>query len=157
MASNASRGAAAKLRSKKWLINRGYVVCDAEILRTIFLPGGRKVYSKRDQWGADIFAMNAEVNVHVQVKSGACAAGGTFPEARREFAKYPHPAGTRKIILAWGLKARHPRLVEVFADGTYREVMTEGAVVQRSARRLVTPKVAGSSPASPASLELPLG
>lgn len=123
MASNASRGAAKKLKTKKWLINRGWAVADAEIVRTIYLGRARKVTQKYDQWGADLFAMCATVaSMHVQCKSGAAARGGTFPAARREFAKYPHPPGVRKVVIAWPPQARIPRIVEVFADGRFDEV-----------------------------------
>lgn len=125
MASNASRGAAAKSKTKKWLLNRGYVVWDMEIVRTVWLPGGRKVFAKSDQLGADVGAMRSEIALLlVQVKYGDTAKGGTFPEARREFAKYPHPHGVRKVIMGWVPGARLPRIIECFGNGTFVEVQS---------------------------------
>lgn len=121
MASNASRGAAAKNRTKKWLINRGYSVAEMEMVRTIWAGPHKKFAVKYDQWGADLIAMGHDTTVLVQVKSGEAAKGGTFPAARREFARYPHPSNVKKIILAWPKLARVPRLVEVFADGSFSE------------------------------------
>lgn len=56
MASNASRGAAAKARTKKFLQARGYQVADMEKVFYIFTPKGR-IPTKRDQLGADLLAV----------------------------------------------------------------------------------------------------
>lgn len=120
MASNASRGAAAKLKTKKWLTNRGYCVADMEIVRWIFTPRGR-IAQKYDQWGADLIAMGHDTTVLVQVKSGESAKGGTFPAAAREFAKYPHPTNVRKVVIGWPPRVRAPRLVECMKDGSFQE------------------------------------
>lgn len=122
VASNASRGAAAKLKTKKWLVNRGYVVADMEVVRTIFISPTKRFAQKFDQFGADLLAMGHDTTVLVQVKSGESARGGTFPAARREFEKFPHPSLVRKIVIAWPPSARVPRLVEVFADKSFTEV-----------------------------------
>lgn len=122
MASNASRGAAQKRRAKIWLMNRGYVVADMEIMRRIYISPAKQFYQKNDQWGADLIAVSADAIVLAQVKSGEAAKGGTFPDARREFAKYPHPPMLRKIVIGWPPKVRVPRLVEVFPDGSFEEV-----------------------------------
>lgn len=120
MASNVSRGAAFKGKTKKWLAARGYQVANLEEVRWIFTPRGRMPI-KRDQFASDLLAVGNGVIVFVQVKSGASAKGGTFPAARREFAKYTFPDGCRQLIVAWPPLARVPRLVEVFGDGSYRE------------------------------------
>lgn len=123
MASNASKGAAAKGRSKRWLEKRGYVVWDMEIVRTVYRDGRPAFTVKKDQQGADLGAMCASVpNLLVQCKAGKQAIGGTFPAARREFAKHPHPVGVRKVVMAWAPGARLPRIIEVFADGSFCEV-----------------------------------
>ena len=56
MASNASRGAAAKARTKKWLQECGYLVADMEKMYFIWTPKGR-IPVKRDQLGADLLAL----------------------------------------------------------------------------------------------------
>lgn len=121
MASNASRGAAAKLKTKKWLINRGYQVAELEVIRWVFTPRGR-LPIKYDQFGSDLLAMGHGAVVFVQVKSGLSAKGGTFPAARREFEKFVFPPCARMLIIGWPPLARVPRLVEVFSDRTFQEV-----------------------------------
>ncbi len=114
VASNASRGAAAKAKTKKWLIARGYQVADLEVVRWIRRPEGRMPV-KHDQLGADLLAMNAEKIVLIQVKSGLqCIGNGQFPQARREFAKFTFPPFVKCFIVAWAPRARAPRLI----DGT---------------------------------------
>ena len=120
MASNASRGAAAKGRTKKWLQAQGYQVADLEVVRWIFTPRGR-VPVKRDQFASDLLAVNEHFVCFVQVKSGASAAGGTFPAARRAFLEFTFPANTRRLIVGWPPRARVPRVIEVDSDGRGHE------------------------------------
>ena len=122
MASNVSRGADAKGKTKAWLMARGYLVWDMEIVRTVW-KNGRPAFSvKKDQCASDLGAMGHDVVLFVQVKSGDSARGGTFPGARREFATFTFPKHTRQIIVGWPPLARVPRIVEVFRDGSYQEV-----------------------------------
>ena len=128
MASNASRGAAAKARTKKFLQARGYQVADMEKVFYIFTPKGR-IPTKRDQLGADLLAVPPihHATVHepltedgygktlfVQCKSGKSAIGGTFPDARRKFAEFSFsPAHTAQVVIEWPPRARQPRIVEM--------------------------------------------
>lgn len=121
VASNASRGAAFKSKTKKWLEARGYQVAFLEITRSVWANGGLKFTVKKDQFASDLLAVGHDSVIFVQVKSGASATGGTFPAARREFAKFTFPGCARQLIVAWAPLARVPRLVEVFSDGTYHE------------------------------------
>lgn len=123
MASNASRGAAAKGRTKRWLEAEGYQVADLEIVRYVFTPRGRMPI-KRDQFGSDLLAVSLQHVMFVQVKSGAAAAGGTFPAARREFGKSTFPESARTVIIAWPPRARVPRIMECFNDESYVERTT---------------------------------
>lgn len=120
MATNVSRGAAAKGRTKKWLQSRGWQVADLEVVRWIMSPRGR-VPIKRDQFGSDLLAVGDTEIMFVQVKSGKTATGGTFPDARREFAKFTFPAGAVRRIIAWPPRARHPRVIDVLDDGDFLE------------------------------------
>ncbi|CAB4187287.1 hypothetical protein UFOVP1601_17 [uncultured Caudovirales phage] len=122
MATNVSRGAAAKGRTKKYLQAQGYQVADLEVVRYIFGKGGRMPV-KRDQFGSDLLAVNEREVVFVQVKSGKSAAGGSFPDARREFAKHVFPHFATLLIVAWPPRARQPRLVLVLTDGSYCEYL----------------------------------
>ena len=121
MASNASRGAAAKARTKKWLIAQGYQVADLERVHWIFTSKGR-LPTKRDQFASDLLAVSALEDVapvgptasiwFVQVKSGKSAIGGTFPDARRKFAEFSFPPSAAQVVIAWAPRARHPRIVD---------------------------------------------
>jgi hypothetical protein len=123
MASNASRGAAAKAKTKRWLEARGYTVGDLEIVRWVWKFGKPAFAIKKDQWASDLLAIGHNTVLFVQVKSGASASGGTFPAARREFATFTFPDCTRQIIVGWPPLARTPRVVEVFREGGYTEVV----------------------------------
>src|SRR3990167_3716490 len=112
MASNASRGAAAKGRTKKWLAAQGYHVADLEVVRWVFTAHGR-VPVKRDQFASDLLAMSATEIVFVQVKRGAAAIGGTFPAARRAFAAFAFPPAVRCLVVGWPPRARAPRVIDV--------------------------------------------
>lgn len=124
MASNASRGAAAKNKTRKWLTDRGYTVFDLEIVRTVWKAGRPAFSIKRDQLGSDLGAIGHNCTLFIQVKSGVSAKGGTFPQARREFAKFVFPDATRQLIIAWAPRARTPRIIEVFTDQTFVEVQS---------------------------------
>jgi len=113
MNTNAKRGAYFKSRTKKWLITGGYQVADLEVVRWIYRPGQQPMPVKRDQFGADLLAMDATRLVFVQVKGGEAARGGTFPAARREFAKFVFPVFAERWIVAWPPRAREPRLVVI--------------------------------------------
>lgn len=123
MASNVSRGARAKGKTKQWLERRGYQVADMEIVRTVWRDGRPAFQVKRDQFGADLLALGHNTIVFVQVKSGKVAASGSFPQARREFGKYQFPEAARTLIVAWPPDARVPRVVECFKDGSWREAV----------------------------------
>src|SRR5690348_7260202 len=119
MASNASRGAAAKARTKKWLERAGYQVAHLERVQMLFPPGRRPFPIKRDQFGSDLLAVGTKRILFVQVKSGESCRGGTFPEARRVFADFLWPPGVQRVIIAWPPLARKPRIVLVGADGSF--------------------------------------
>ena len=121
MASNASRGADAKSKTRKWLTARGYVVGDLEIVRWVW-KGGKPAFAvKRDQFASDLLAVGHDTIIFVQVKSGDSARGGTFPAARREFATFTFPASARMLIVGWPPGATVPRLIEVGHDGSWSE------------------------------------
>lgn len=115
MASNASRGALAKARTKKWLVARGYQVGNLEEVRWIFRPGseGGRMPVKRDQFGSDLLAVSAKEIVFVQVKSGEAARTGKFPEARRKFSEFTFPSGAKQWVVAWPPRSRDPRVVDM--------------------------------------------
>lgn len=127
MASNVSRGADAKGRSKRWLEARGYTVADLELVRWVYRNGRPAFAVKKDQFGSDLLAVGHGVVVFVQVKSGKqCQGGGSFPAARRALGAFEHAGSVRKMILAWAPGATMPRIIKCFADDSWCEVVAEG-------------------------------
>jgi len=110
--SNNARGAYFKKRTRRWLMDRGYQVGALEIVHWIYRPGRPPIPVKRDQFGADLLAVNKVEILFVQVKGGKAAVGGTFPDARRKFAEFTFPPGARRIVIGWPPRARRPRVVE---------------------------------------------
>lgn len=123
MASNVSRGADAKGRTKRWLERRGYQVADLEVVRWVWRGGKPAFAVKKDQFGSDLLAVGHGVVVFVQVKSGKqCIGAGSFPAARRALMAFEHAPGVRKLIVAWAPGATMPRLIKCFSDESWCEV-----------------------------------
>jgi hypothetical protein len=126
--SHVSRGAYYKNRTRKWLAAGGWQVADMEVVRQVG-PPDRRFAVKRDQFGADLLAMSGSKILFVQVKGGATAARGNFPEARRAFAAFRFPSFARRIVIAWLPGARQPRIVDMseeLSDGKTKTETREG-------------------------------
>lgn len=130
MLSNAQRGAYYKTRSRKWLQSHGYQVADLEVVKWLHPPGRSPIPVKRDQFGSDLIAVSGSEIVFVQVKGGESARGGTFPAARREFAKFTFPPFSQQWVLAWAPRAREPRIVKCGQEMTHGKVETVKANTQ---------------------------
>lgn len=113
MQSAVAKGQYWKVRTKKYLESRGYQVAYLERVMWIMTNNGR-VPVKRDQFGADLLAVNQIEVVFVQVKGGETGRKNVAA-ARTEFAKYVFPPGTQQWIVVWDKRARHP---EVIVAGT---------------------------------------
>lgn len=121
--SASAKGNYYKLRTKKWLEAKGYAVAFME--RLMWLPpkqpGDRMIPVKRDQFGSDLLAMNAEEVIFVQVKFGATRPGaGNIAAARKEFLKYRFPPFTQRWIVLWEPRAREPDIVDCTDDARQR-------------------------------------
>lgn len=110
MASNVSRGAAAKARSKKLLLKCGYTVWDMEINRIVYTPNG-PVPTKRDQLGADLGAMGDEGVFFVQVKSGGKPTSTLLAEAQKAFDQHRFTNDVRCYLHVWRFGARVPEVL----------------------------------------------
>jgi hypothetical protein len=115
MASNASRGTYYRQRTKRWLEERGYVVAQLERMHMI-APG---VFTKKDQLGADLLAINRDHVLFVQVKMGGARAktGTQMTKAKREFELWPVPLGSEQWIVVWEPGAHDPRVYRRPGDG----------------------------------------
>jgi hypothetical protein len=114
VASNVSRGAYYKGRTKKWLLARGWQVADLEVVHFVYPPGRKPFAVKRDQFGSDLLAVSRRRIVFVQVKGGLQAVGErAFAEAAREFNTFAFPPFVRLWIAAWAPGARFPRIIVV--------------------------------------------
>lgn len=111
--SSARRGAYYKGRTKRWLETQGYQVADLEKVHWIMRAGRPTFATKRDQFGSDLLAVNRDRVIFVQVKGGGTVTGGTFPAARRRFAACPCPPCARQWIIAWPIRSKVPRVVEL--------------------------------------------
>ena len=110
MPSNASRGAYWKARSKKWLLEQGFLVADMEIQRTVW-GGGLMIPTKKDQWGADLMYSDGVVFVHVQVKGGLKPTSTLLKAAQRGFDAFRFPTHSRRELHVWRPRARVPEIV----------------------------------------------
>lgn len=110
--SNVSKGAYYKGRAKKYLQAQGYQVADMEVVRVVYPPGRKPFPTKRDQFGADLLAVNGDEVIFVQVKGGRTARTG-ISKARQEFERFDFPDYAKRWIMVWGYRAREPEIIEV--------------------------------------------
>ena len=111
MASNSSRGAYYKTRSKDWLLKRGYPVADMEIVRTNHTPNG--VFStKKDQWGSDLVYMDALDVVFVQTKGGGKPTATLIKDAEEAFGEVKWATHSRRELHIWRPRKRAPEVIE---------------------------------------------
>ena len=109
--SNAQRGAYYKKRSKVFLQEvEGCAVGDLELLRMIHKPGKPAFGVKRDQFGADLLAVDDKFVRFVQVRSGRDMG---LAQASEEFMRYPCPPGAVQQIHFWRRGARAPEVVTI--------------------------------------------
>jgi hypothetical protein len=110
MASNAARGARYKGKTKKFLEAQGYAVAHLEMVHWIFTPKGR-IATKRDQFGADLIAINRQLVLFVQVKFGS----PDRPKTVAAFRQYPFPDDdlVRIWLVVWKLRDRVPQVLDL--------------------------------------------
>ena len=84
----------------------GYQVAFPESACCGFRASSGRVPVKRDQFGADLLAVNGRSRSSSCRSKAASRAATMSPDARREFAKYAFPAGTKQWIVLWRLRAR---------------------------------------------------
>ena len=108
----ANKGNYYKLRTKKWLENKGYQVATMEKMFRIFRPGAEALFVKKDQFGADLLAMNEKELIFVQVKFNT--ARTKVEEAIREFNKYRFPPSQtiKRWVVVWEKGGHEPEITE---------------------------------------------
>jgi len=111
MASNSSRGAHYKARSKKWCLKQGYPVAHMELVRVVRTSEGT-FPTKRDQWGADLQYLTSAGAVLVQVKGGGKPLVTLVKEAQAAFDAHAFPASVRLEVHVWRPRARAPEIIE---------------------------------------------
>ena len=112
-----SKGNYYRLRTKKWLEEKGYLVENAEKSQRIVTKdrttGELKVlFIKKDIWGADLIARNAESLVFVQVKANK----GDISKGMKELSRGPWPPSVGRWVAYWPPRRRMaegPEIVEV--------------------------------------------
>lgn len=106
--SNSKKGSYYKLRTKKWLEEKGYQVGFLERIHWLFKAGQRSIPIKKDQFGSDLLAVNKEQVIFVQVKLNR----KNIADARKEFSKYKFPDFADVWIVVWEPRAREPEIIE---------------------------------------------
>jgi hypothetical protein len=105
-----------KLRTKQWLLKKGYQVGFLELTNRIIVRSKDKkgiknkiIFIKKDQFGADLLAMNKEELIFIQVKFGK----KNISTAIKEFTKFKFPSFTKKWIVVWEFRASEPEIIEI--------------------------------------------
>ena len=76
---------------------------------------------KSDQFGSDLLAMDGTEFIFVQVKGGKYCRTG-MAAARRLFDEFDFPDGTKRWLMMWPLRARHPQIVQATERGEWKEL-----------------------------------
>jgi hypothetical protein len=105
-----SRGNYYKLRTKRWLEQKGYQVAFLE--RVLWI---RKVPVKHDQFASDLLAMNEDSLIFVQVKLNRA----NVARAREEFRRHVFAPGAQRWIVVWEPRAREPDILDCTEDGQH--------------------------------------
>lgn len=109
-ASNSSRGAHYKARSKKWAAKHGYPIADMELVRLVHTREG--VFpTKRDQWGSDLQYLDPDGVVFLQVKGGGKSTTELTRQAQAAFDEHRFPASCRLELHIWRPRARVPEII----------------------------------------------
>lgn len=126
----AKRGAYYKARTVRWLASCGWTVGTLEDVKIIRRPNMPSFAVKRDQFGADLLAVNSARVVFVQVKLGR----NNLSAARREFRKYPCPPGASQWIAVWEPGGHAPQIIEMPHDPEVSDVVATAG--QQPGRRV---------------------
>lgn len=121
--SSAARGTYYRARSRRFLEGEGYAVADLEKMFRVFdrAKPERVLWTKRDQLGADLLAVNAREVLFVQVRGGRTARS-KVAAALREFARWPCPRRARQWVMVWVPRAREPQIVDVAEERRFRAI-----------------------------------
>lgn len=106
-----------RARTREWLESQGFLVEVLErsqriVVRDKRTQEPRVIFIKRDVWGADLVARNAERLVFIQVKSNA----GDIAKGMKELSQGPWPASVERWVAHWPKGRRMvegPEVVEV--------------------------------------------
>ncbi|MCK4307300.1 hypothetical protein KAW50_03620 [candidate division WOR-3 bacterium] len=97
-----------KLKTKKYLQNKGYYVEYMEKMQRIYTKG-RVIFIKRDLLGADGLAVSNEEFILWQSKLGK----SHIAEAIRQFKQYPCPEFIDRWIIVWTKRQLNPEIIPV--------------------------------------------
>lgn len=115
MPSTTSRGNRYKTKTKQWFEKQGYTVQLTEFLTTRFLGAGKKIYVKKDVFGADGIAMNGEDIIFWNSKHISNMETSTYSaevsKGKKEFNLYPFPPAVKRQLIIWEVGSRKPPIV----------------------------------------------
>ena len=111
-----------RTRTKKWMEKQGFSVELAEHKSRSFYrdkeTGELKTfYSTHDIWGADLFAMDGDQFIAIQVKSNK----GDISKGIKELVRHPYPEFIDLWVAYWPERAREPEIHEVKIEHTGKE------------------------------------
>jgi len=111
----ANKGNYYKLRTKKWLKEKGYEVSTMERMqRIVNEKNGEVLFIKKDQLGSDLLATNSEQIIFIQVKLNR----NNVAEGVKELAKQKLPSFCERWVVIWEPRAREPEIIEVEGHAT---------------------------------------
>jgi hypothetical protein len=112
MATNNSRGAYYKKRTKEYLEKKGYTVQLTEFISSRPIGGGKMIWTKKDVFGSDGIAMNGTEIIFWNAKSTITGEQKQVKHSgRKEFALYPFPDCVKRQLYIW-----EPRKEPVIID-----------------------------------------
>ena len=108
--SNVSKGTYYKLKTKKWLVDKGYQVEYLERFSRIYDKKKKKViWIKRDLFASDMLAINKNEIIFVQVKFGK----KNVAQGIKAFAEFDFPKCVQKWVVIWQKGDHEPEIQEV--------------------------------------------
>jgi len=105
-----NKGQYYKIKTKEYLVKKGYQVEYLEKLQRIYIPEKKQVlFTKKDIFGADLVAMNENEIIFVNSKTGK----SNISTGIKEFMKFRYPKFVKRWLVVWTPKIREPEIVEV--------------------------------------------
>ena len=97
-----------KIKTKDWLVKKGYQVAYLEKYQRIFSKG-KVIFIKKDIWGSDGMAMNEEKIIFWNSEKGK----HNLAEHIKRYAEFKFPDSVRRWVVCWTSREKEPQIVEL--------------------------------------------